>query len=109
MAMRAPCLILLALVLTGCPKQVERVAGSDDSQIDAATARLEELRLQAQSETISCPQRCGVAKQTCEVTEELCGLVETHPDRTDLPPRCVQAREQCAQANDGCSRCRSGG
>lgn len=107
--MRAPCLALVALVLAGCPKQVERVAGTDDSQLDAATARLEELRLKTQSETLSCPDRCSAAQQTCEVAEELCGTVEAHPDRTDLPPRCVEAREQCAQANGGCSRCQSGG
>ncbi|HYH97215.1 hypothetical protein [Hyalangium sp.] len=107
--MRAPCLALLALVLAGCPKQVERVAGSDDSQIDSATARLEELRVKEQSESLSCSERCAVARQTCEVGEELCGRVEANPDRTDLPPRCVQAREQCAQANGGCTRCQSGG
>jgi hypothetical protein len=107
--MRAPCLALLALVLAGCPKQVERVAGTDDSQIDAASARLEELRMKEQSETLSCLERCGVAKQTCGIAEDLCGLVEANPDRGDLPPRCVQAREQCAQANGGCTRCQSGG
>jgi hypothetical protein len=99
----------LALLLAGCPKNVERVAGTDDSQIDAAAARLEELRLKERSETLSCLERCHVARETCEVTEELCELVEANPDRTDLPPRCVQAREQCAQANGGCTRCRSGG
>lgn len=107
--MRAPCLALLALVLAGCPKQVERVAGTDDSQIDAATARLEELRLKEQSETLSCLERCGGAKQTCGIAEDLCGLVEANPDRGDLPLRCVQAREQCAQANGGCARCQSEG
>ncbi|MDY7233205.1 hypothetical protein [Hyalangium rubrum] len=106
--MRVPCLALLALVLAGCPKNVDRVAGTDDSEIDAAAARLEELRLQEQSEELNCPARCEVATQTCAVTEELCALVEAHPDRTDLPPRCVQAREQCAQANGGCERCRNG-
>jgi hypothetical protein len=106
--MRALCLALWALLLAGCPKQVERVAGSDDSRMDAATARLEELRLKAQSEELPCPDRCATAQQTCEVTEELCALVEAHPDRTDLPPRCVQAREQCAQATDGCTRCQNG-
>jgi hypothetical protein len=105
--MRAPCLALLALVLAGCsPKQVERVAGSDDLRIDSAMARLEELRLRGQSEGLACPDRCTLATETCEVTEELCGLVEGNPDRTDLPPRCIQAREQCAQANNGCDRCR---
>lgn len=107
--MRAPCLALLALVLAGCPKQVERVAGSDDSRMDAATARLEELRVQAQSEELSCLDRCNTGRQTCEVAEEFCTLVESHPDRTDLPPRCVQAREQCAQATEGCTRCKNGG
>jgi hypothetical protein len=107
--MRASCLALLALVLAGCPKKVERVAGTDDSQIDAAAARLEELRLKDQSESLSCLERCTVARQTCAVAEELCGLVEANPDRSDLPPRCVQAREQCAQANGGCTRCRSEG
>ncbi|WP_224249304.1 hypothetical protein [Hyalangium gracile] len=106
--MRASCLALLALVLAGCPKQVERVAGTDDSRIDAASAQLEELRLKEQSEELPCPDRCTVAQQTCTVAEELCGLVEAHPDRTDLPPRCVQAREQCAQANAGCTRCQNG-
>lgn len=106
--MRAPCLALLALVLAGCPKHVERVAGSDDSRIDDAAARLEELRLEEQSEDLSCVDRCTVARHTCSVAEELCGLVDSHPDRTDLPPRCVQAREQCAQANAGCTRCQNG-
>lgn len=107
--MRASCLAaLLALVLAGCPKQVERVAGTDDSRIDAAMAKLEELRLQERSETLSCLERCNVARQTCEVAEELCGWVEAHPDRTDLPPRCTEGREQCAQANGGCARCRRG-
>lgn len=106
--MRAPCLALLALVLTGCPKHVERVAGSDDSQIDAAAARLEELRVREQSEDLSCRDRCDVATQTCAVSDELCALVEANPDRGDLPPRCVQSREQCAQANTGCARCQAG-
>jgi hypothetical protein len=105
--MRALCLALLALVLAGCPKQVERVAGSDDAQIDDAAARLEELRVREQSETLSCQQRCDVATRTCAVSDELCALVEAHPARTDLPPRCVQSREQCAQANGGCARCRT--
>jgi hypothetical protein len=104
--MRTPSLALWVLLLTGCPKQVERVAGSDDSRMDDALARLEGLRLEAQSEGLSCPDRCAVAQRTCEVTQELCGLVEAHPDRRELPPRCVQAREQCAQANAGCTRCR---
>jgi hypothetical protein len=106
--MRAPCLALLALVLAGCPKQVERVAGSDDTRIDAAAAHLEELRLREQSETLTCRERCDIATQTCSVSDELCALVEANPDRTDLPPRCVQSREQCAQANGGCARCRAG-
>jgi hypothetical protein len=107
--MRAPCLAaLLALVLAGCPKQVERVAGTDDSQIDTVMAKLEELRLQERSETLSCLDRCDVARRTCELSEDLCGLVEAHPDRTDLPPRCTEAREQCAHANGGCTRCRRG-
>ncbi|MBN1207242.1 MAG: hypothetical protein JXB05_20320 [Myxococcaceae bacterium] len=106
--MRTLCLALLALVLAGCPKQVERVAGSDDARIDGAAARLEELTLREQSEELSCAERCDVAGQTCEVAEELCALVEAHPDRTDLPPRCAQAREQCAQANGGCTRCSNG-
>jgi hypothetical protein len=106
--MRAPCFALLALLLTGCPKHVERVAGSDDAQIDAAGARLEELRVREQSESLSCPDRCLVAKQTCAVSDELCALVEANPDREDLPPRCVQSREQCAQANGGCARCQTG-
>jgi len=107
--MRAPCLALLALVLAGCPKNVERVAGTDDSRIDAVDAQLEELRVRGQSETLSCVERCTVARQTCDLAEELCGLVEANPDRTDLPPRCVEAREQCAQANGGCTRCRNRG
>jgi hypothetical protein len=106
--MRAPCLALVFLVLAGCPKQVERVAGSDDAQIDAAAARLEELRVREQSESLSCPDRCDVATQTCAVSDELCALVDANPDRGDLPPRCVQSREQCAQANTGCARCQAG-
>jgi hypothetical protein len=106
--MRTACLALLALALTGCPKHVERVAGSDDSRIDDATARLEELQFKAQSEAQSCLDRCAVARQTCEVAEELCGLVGSHPDRTDLTPRCGQGREQCAQANADCTRCQNG-
>ncbi len=106
--MRAPCLVLLALVLAGCPKQVERVAGSDDSQIDAAAARLEELRVREQSEGLSCQDRCDVATQACALSDELCALVEANPARDDLPPRCVQSREQCAQANTGCTRCQTG-
>lgn len=101
--------VLLALVLSGCPKPVERVAGTDDARIDAAMAKLEELRLQERSETLSCQQHCLGAQETCALAEELCGLVEAHPDRTDLPPRCTQAREQCAQANSGCARCRAEG
>ncbi|HEX8698407.1 MAG TPA: hypothetical protein VF815_06190 [Myxococcaceae bacterium] len=103
--MRAPCLALLALVLTGCPKQVERVAGSDDSQIDTAAAHLEELRVREQSESLPCQERCDLATQTCTLSDELCALVEANPDRGDLPPRCVQSREQCAQATGGCERC----
>ncbi len=106
--MRPLCLALLALVLTGCPKNVERVAGSDDAQIDAAAARLEELRVREQSERLSCTDRCTVATQTCAVSDELCALVEANPGRDDLPPRCVQSREQCAQANSGCARCQAG-
>lgn len=105
--MRACCLALLALVLAGCPKQVERVAGSDDDRIDSASARLEELRLHEHSEALSCSDRCGLATRTCEVAEDLCALVDAHPDRTDLPPRCAEAREQCAQSSTGCARCRS--
>jgi hypothetical protein len=105
--MRACSLALLALVLVGCPKRVDtRVAGTDDSRIDSAAARLEELRVRDGREDLSCEERCEGATQTCEVAEELCGWVEQHPDREDLPPRCVQAREQCAQARQGCTRCR---
>jgi hypothetical protein len=98
----------MALVLAGCPKQVDsRVAGSDDTHIDAATNKLEELRVRGQQEGLSCGDRCDGATQTCEVAEELCGWVERNPDRTDLPPRCVQGREQCAQARNECTRCQS--
>src|SRR4051794_6246865 len=103
--MRTPCLVLLALMLAGCPKHVDRVAGTEDSRMDDATARLEELRLQTGSESLSCPDRCAAARQTCTVSEELCQWVDAQPDRTDLPPRCVQAREQCAQANASCTQC----
>jgi hypothetical protein len=96
--MRACCLALMVLILAGCPKQVDsRVAGSDDTRIDSALARLEEL---------PCGERCDGATQTCAVAEELCGWVERNPDRTDLPPSCVQGREQCAQARNDCARCR---
>jgi hypothetical protein len=106
--MRACSLALLVLVLAGCPKRSEtRVAGTDDSRIDSAAARLEELNVRGQQEDLSCDERCEVGTQTCAVGEELCGWVEQNPDRTDLPPRCVQAREQCAQARQGCSRCRN--
>lgn len=106
--MRACFLALLTLALVGCPKQVDtRVAGTDDSHIDAVSARLEELRVRAQQEDLSCGDRCDVATRTCSDAEELCGWTERNPDRTDLAPRCVEAREQCAQARNGCTRCQS--
>jgi hypothetical protein len=106
--MRARSLALLAVVFLGCPKQLEtRVAGTDDSRIDSAAARLEELRVRGRQEGLSCEGRCAVATESCTVAEELCGWVERNPDRTDLPPRCIQAREQCAQGRSDCSRCRN--
>ena len=105
--MRACCLALMALVLAGCPKQVDsRVAGSDDSRMDSVSAQLEELRVRGQQEDLSCDERCDGATRACALAEELCGWVERNPDRTDLPPRCVDAREQCAQARNACTRCR---
>ena len=105
--MRACCLALMALVLAGCPKQVDsRVAGTDDTRIDSATARLEEYRVRAQRDDLSCDEQCELGTRTCEVADELCAWVERNPDREDLPPRCVEAREQCAQTRNGCTRCR---
>jgi hypothetical protein len=100
-----PLLLVVLWVLTGCPKQVERVAGARDARIDAAEARMEELRFQANAEEASCASRCGAASELCEQAETLCSWVESTPDRTDLPPRCVQAREHCAQARGRCTRC----
>lgn len=98
----------MALVLAGCPKQVDtRVAGTDDVHIDAATNKLEELRVRGQQEGLSCQERCDEAARTCVVAEELCGWVERNPDRADLPPRCVAGREQCAQTRNDCKRCQT--
>ncbi|MDC0708924.1 hypothetical protein POL68_10640 [Stigmatella sp. ncwal1] len=108
--MRLPCplLLLVTLMLAGCPKRMERVAGTDDARIDAAEARLEELRLRAHEDEASCPSRCDASSEMCELADALCSWVESTPDRTDLPPRCVQAREQCAQATSRCTRCTEG-
>jgi len=105
--MRMLRLVLLPLVLVGCLKQVEgRVAGSDDEQLAAYEAKLEELRARGAGEP-SCAEQCDVATQTCGVAEHLCAVVERHPDRTDLPSRCVQARESCATGTERCTSCRT--
>jgi hypothetical protein len=108
--MRAFCPLLLVVtwVLTGCPNRVERVAGTSDARIDAAEARMEELRFQVLDEEASCASRCGAASELCGLADDVCSWVEHAPDRTDLPPRCVQAREHCAQAQGRCARCRQG-
>ncbi|SEU17846.1 hypothetical protein [Stigmatella erecta] len=103
-----PLLLVVTLGLTGCPNRVERVAGTSDARIDAAEARMEELRFQAHAEESSCASRCDASSELCELADALCSWVERTPDRTDLPPRCVQAREQCAQAHGRCTRCRQG-
>jgi hypothetical protein len=106
--MRTLRLVLLPLVLVGCLKQVEgRVAGSDDEQLAAYEAKLEELRARGTAGEPSCAEQCDVATQTCGVAEHLCAVVERHPDRTDLPSRCVQARESCATGTERCTSCRT--
>jgi hypothetical protein len=106
--MRAANLVLLTLILMGCPKQVDgRVAGSDDDQLTTYEARLEELRSRGSAGDLSCWDQCTLSTQTCGVAEDLCGVVERHPDRTDLPRRCARARESCAETTDGCTRCRT--
>ena len=107
--MRAASLVLLTVALVGCPKQVDtsRVAGSDDDQIAAYEARLEELRARGSTGEASCSDQCSLSRQTCRVSEDLCNVVSRHPDRTDLPRRCAQARESCAGTTDNCTRCRT--
>jgi hypothetical protein len=106
--MRAASLVLLTVVLVGCPKQVDtRVAGSNDDQLAAYEARLEELRSRGTAGDLACPDRCTLATQTCEVSENLCSVVTHHPDRTDLPQRCTRARESCAESTESCTRCRT--
>ena len=105
--MRACSLALMAVVLAGCPKQVDsRVAVTDDTRIDSAMARLEEYQVRGQQEDLSCDERCELGTQTCAEAGELCGWVERNPDRENLAPKCVEAREQCAQSGNGCKRCR---
>ncbi|WNG46370.1 hypothetical protein F0U60_21310 [Archangium minus] len=107
--MRAASLALLTLALVGCPKQVDnRVAGSDDDQLTAYEARLEELRARGASDgDPTCSDRCTLSTQTCGVAENLCEVVADHPERTDLPQRCIRARESCAETTDSCKRCQS--
>lgn len=106
--MRAASLALLALALVGCPKQVDtRVAGSDDDQLTAYEAQLEELRSRGTNGDLSCSDRCTLSTRTCGVAEDLCDVVARHPDRTDLPQRCTRARESCAETTDGCTRCQN--
>ncbi|MGZ3459384.1 MAG: hypothetical protein ACXU86_12880 [Archangium sp.] len=107
--MRAASLVLLTVALMGCPKQVEtsRVAGSDDDQLAADEARLEELRARGSTGETSCSNQCTLSRQTCRVAEDLCDVVSRHPDRTDLPPRCARARESCAGTTDDCTRCQA--
>ena len=106
--MRAANLALLTLALMGCPKQVDtRVAGSDDDQIAAHEARLEELRSRGSARDMSCTDRCTLSRQTCEAAEALCGVVASQTGRMDLPPRCTRAREACAESTENCTRCQT--
>lgn len=106
--MRTASLVLLTVVLMGCPKKVDtRAAGSNDDQLATYEARLEELRSRGTVGDLSCPDRCGLATQTCDVSESLCGVVAQHPDRTDLPQRCTRARESCAESMESCTRCQT--
>jgi hypothetical protein len=107
--MRVLVLALMVVSLGGCAKQVgPRVAGSEADRLDAASARLEELRLRGGDEGLSCGERCDVASDTCEVAEEVCEVGAGQPDREDVAARCIEAREQCAQARGTCTRCRAG-
>jgi hypothetical protein len=106
--MRVLVLALMVVSLGGCAKQVgPRVAGTDADRLDAVSARLEELRLRAREEGLSCGARCDNASDTCEAAEELCEVGARQPDREDVAARCTEAREQCAQANNTCTRCRA--
>ncbi|HSP80812.1 MAG TPA: hypothetical protein VLQ93_19955 [Myxococcaceae bacterium] len=106
--MRTASLVLLTVLLAGCPRRGDtRVAGSDDAQLAAYEATLEELRARRTTGGVSCTGRCDLATRTCGVAEELCAVVERNPERGDLPRRCVEAREKCAEATDDCTRCRA--
>jgi hypothetical protein len=99
--MRMLRLVLLPLVLVGCLKQVEgRVAGSDDDQLAAYEAKLEELRARGAAGEPSCAEQCDVATQTCGVAEHLCAVVERHPDR-DGPAFTVCAGPRVLRDGDG--------
>ena len=100
-----PVALLLALSLTACPKRQDTIAGTDEDQLEAYSARLEEMRTRAQSEQLSCGDTCKMAKDVCEIAQKVCTIAERNPDRG--AQRCVSANEDCARFNDNCATCKS--
>lgn len=100
-------LVLLAPLLTACPKQLPPpVAGTDEERVDQCAAKLEELRTRAKAQEPSCDDWCQMASQACSLRAEVCEIASRHADRAQMQTRCAEGQEDCAHFTDGCDRCR---
>ncbi|MBL9036953.1 MAG: hypothetical protein JNG84_00430 [Archangium sp.] len=98
-------LTLLAVCALACPKAAptSTVAGSDDEQMDAYSAQLEEYRTKAD---LSCDDSCAAKKKVCGISAKVCELATKSSERQDFQSKCVSAQEDCAKFNESCTACK---
>jgi len=102
--MRLLFLVVVPLVLLGCPKHAPNPAQGDEELLARYAARLEEVDSRFRMAT-GCPDRCQAAQEGCELARNICDVSARLPERADVQKRCAGAQEACARYNEGCSAC----
>lgn len=96
--------LALSLLLLGCPKNtpVTTLGGTDDEQMDAYAAQLEELHTRTNPQ---CSDWCSQKGKVCDMSKAVCEIAARHADRQDFQKKCVASQEECAHYNEACSSC----
>ncbi len=93
-----------SLFLMACPKAASgpKLGGSEDEQMDAIAAQLEEYRTKTQSD---CRESCDIKQKICRLSDTACEIAGRNADRAEYQKRCVNTQEECARFNEACSAC----
>ena len=95
---------VFTLLCMGCPKATgdTTLRGSEDEQMDAIGAQIEEYSSQPQTE---CSQKCTLRGKVCNLSKLACDIANRFGERADYQRRCVATQEECARYGEACSSC----